>query len=527
MTYYDNDIPLRSIGTTMDITERKQTQHALDRYNQFTNSILDTINSLVFVVDIEGRIVRFNRACEKLTGYSFENINGKIIWSILPRSYDQECLRKCYQTPHLDNFPNKIRMDWPTAKGIIRTIDWENSAVVGEDGNIDYIIAAGIDITDRLLVEKMLEDQLRNLEQKVNERTRELDTMFALSPDGFVMINNQHNVIFTNPAFLEMTGLHFKDVIDISIDVFIKRMLALCDVSADSQSVDLVYFSDNPILYLQRPIQRVMSCIQRDIQDPGGRCIGKVLYFRDITHESEVDRIKSEFLSTAAHEFRTPLSSILGFSELLLSREFDKESSKKYIEIINRQSNHLKHLLDELLDLARIDARADRDFIMSDNTLEEVIQLVIEDSQAFATEKHELKTDFVDAWPLVSFDSDKIQQALFNILSNAYKYSPQGGTITCSTLLKHVGKKQMFGIRIEDQGIGMTPDELNHIGERFYRADTTGTIPGTGLGVSLVKEIIELHKGELEITSTLGQGAQFTVWLPVDPKNIQSVKRSV
>jgi signal transduction histidine kinase len=94
-------------------------------------------------------------------------------------------------------------------------------------------------------------------------------------------------------------------------------------------------------------------------------------------------------------------------------------------------------------------------------------------------------------------------------------------------LLKHVGKKQMFGIRIEDQGIGMTPDELNHIGERFYRADTTGTIPGTGLGVSLVKEIIELHKGELEITSTLGQGAQFTVWLPVDPKNIQSVKRSV
>jgi len=527
-TDYDNDDkPLRSIGTTMDITIRKQSQITLDKHNQFTNSILEIIGSLVFVLDTEGRIVRFNRACEELTGHLYENIKGDYIWNIVPELIDRENFKRLYQKPRKEDFPNRRRISWPTIGGEIRTIDWENFAFTGENNRLEYVIAAGIDVTDRLSVEKILEDQLRSLERKVEGRTRELDTMFTLSPDGFVMIDNKHQVIFANPAFLEMTGMKLDYVVGVSMLEFCQRVFELCDISEEFQLVADDFFRKNPILNLNRPTDRVLSCIEKTMYDPNISMNGLVLYFRDITHETEVDRIKSEFLSTAAHEFRTPLSSILGFSELLLSRNYNEEERKRFTNIIHRQSKHLKNLLDELLDLARIDARAGRDFYILVDNPKHVIEQVIEDTRSLAIEKHKLKLEFMEKWPLVAFDIDKLSQVLANILSNAYKYSPQGGTITCSTTLKTIGNQQMFGIKIEDQGIGMTPEELIRIGERFYRADPTGTIPGTGLGVSLVKEIIEIHKGEVDITSRMGKGTVVTVWLPVVKGKPQSAARAV
>jgi PAS domain S-box-containing protein len=515
ITYYDDNTPLRSVGTVMDITERKHSQFALEKYNKLTSSILDIISSPVFVVDAEGRVVRFNRACEQLTGYLYANIKGEFIWSITRSLYDQEQLKQFYQTPNHNNFPNKRRVDWPTAKGDIRTIDWENTALVGDNDKIEHIISAGIDVTERLLSEKLLKKQLWKLDQKINERTQELETMLALSPDGFVMIDNKHQIIFANPAFLKMTGFHIEEVNSISMIELIRRVVNLCNAPEEIQPVDIDYFINHSTLHLKKPVQRDINCIQKDILDPNGTYNGIVLYFHDITHETELIRLKSEFLSSAAHEFRTPLSSILGFSDLLLSQEYNEANRRKFTEIINRQSKHLKNLLDELLDIQSIEARTDRDILMETGTPEEVIKLVIEDTQSFATEKHKLKMDFLEEWPLVTFNSEKLQQALVNIFSNAYKYSPEGGTITCSTLLKNKDKVIMLGIRVEDQGIGISGDDIRQLGKRFYRADKFGKIPGTGLGISLVNEIIALHNGELEITSKLAQGSTFTVWLPV------------
>ncbi|MBL8511259.1 MAG: sensor histidine kinase, partial [Betaproteobacteria bacterium] len=116
---------------------------------------------------------------------------------------------------------------------------------------------------------------------------------------------------------------------------------------------------------------------------------------------------------------------------------------------------------------------------------------------------------------LVRVDAEKLRQALTNLLSNAYKYSPKGGAIEldCVHAESHAGKQ--IGIRICDHGIGMTPEQLSRAFERFYRADSSGNIPGTGLGLCLVKEIVELQGGKIDMESAFGQGTTVTLWLPL------------
>ena len=119
-----------------------------------------------------------------------------------------------------------------------------------------------------------------------------------------------------------------------------------------------------------------------------------------------------------------------------------------------------------------------------------------------------------EAW--IRADASKLSQAVVNVLSNAYKYSPEGGEVSVS--LRDGAKYQQpgrLGLRIKDTGIGMTPEQVARVFERFYRADTSGTIPGTGLGMSIVKEIVELHDGTVTVESTFGKGTSVTLWIPL------------
>ncbi len=233
-----------------------------------------------------------------------------------------------------------------------------------------------------------------------------------------------------------------------------------------------------------------------------------------ITHETEVDRMKSDFLSTAAHELRTPLASIYGFSELLMARDYDKNTSYKILETIHRQSLNLKHLLDELLDLSRIEARAGKDFHMEDNTLQDIVkESCVEVEGAFSGRK--VNVQIMGDWPVLSFDNDKMRQVFSNLLSNAFKYSPESEDVILQTSEREKNGNKQFGVIIIDNGIGMTPEQLARVGERFYRVDESGLTPGTGLGVALVKEIVSIHGGDVEFISAKGKGMIVTVWLPI------------
>jgi signal transduction histidine kinase len=241
----------------------------------------------------------------------------------------------------------------------------------------------------------------------------------------------------------------------------------------------------------------------------------QILYFRDITLETEVDHLKSEFLSHAAHELRTPMASIYGFTELLITQELEEAERGEFLETIFRQSELMISIINELLDLARIEARRGKDFSIADVDVRELLREVC---AGFKAPQGRLSPQEPPAnGPLqVRADRKKLTQAVSNVISNAYKYSPGGGTvdIDLTTLPGNDGLPSRIGIRITDRGIGMTQEQLAHVCERFYRADTSGKIPGTGLGMSIVKEIVELHGGRMELASNVGAGTTVTLWLP-------------
>jgi signal transduction histidine kinase len=256
-----------------------------------------------------------------------------------------------------------------------------------------------------------------------------------------------------------------------------------------------------------QPERRVLSCSVRC-----GEGASRVLYFRDITRETEVDRMKSEFLSTAAHELRTPMASVFGFSELLLRRDYDEATRKDLLSTIHRQAGALIHMVNELLDLARIEARAGKDFRITLQPLKPIVENTVA-SLLVPNDPRKVVVDLPEAMPDCAVDAEKLQQALTNLLSNAYKYSPDGGEIRLDTLRSVDGSR--IGIRVTDQGMGMTPEQVARCFERFYRADASGNIPGTGLGLPLVKEIAEIFGGAIDIESTYGRGTACILWLPI------------
>jgi signal transduction histidine kinase len=262
--------------------------------------------------------------------------------------------------------------------------------------------------------------------------------------------------------------------------------------------------------------QRVLAVGLRVSQAPG---VSQILYLRDITHESEVDRLKSEFLSTAAHELRTPMASIYGFAEVLLHQSLDEASRQEFLGIIFRQSEVMASILNELLDLARIEARRGKDWNFQPTSLQSLVDAVVRDYKPPEGRPAPV-LDLQAAALTVLADEKKTQQAILNVLSNAYKYSPQGGLVTVCVFVQGEAGSALdparagIGVRISDQGIGMTAQQVQHVCERFYRADSSGKVPGTGLGMSIVKEIVELHRGVVLIDSQPGQGSSVTLLFP-------------
>ena len=175
----------------------------------------------------------------------------------------------------------------------------------------------------------------------------------------------------------------------------------------------------------------------------------------------------------------------------------------------------MTRILDEMLDLARIEARRGSDFELQDLSLAQIVEAVLADHcapEGRVEPRWQAPQGEGAALGWARVDSDKLQRALRNLLSNAYKYSPDGGEV--SLRLVHDADGGRVGIEVEDQGIGMTPEQLARVGERFYRADNSGRVLGTGLGVSLVREVATLHGGSLALYSEAGRGTVATLWLP-------------
>ena len=241
---------------------------------------------------------------------------------------------------------------------------------------------------------------------------------------------------------------------------------------------------------------------------------GYVSIQEDITQKNIINKMKSEFVSTAAHELRTPLTVINGYVELLIMDIGSKDEQREMLSTIHTQSQAMTHLLNEMLDIARIEAQV---VGLYQTDLQQIGPRLQTLADTFISPDNHNKVTLVLSpnLPEVKVDIAKLEQAIYNCLSNAYKYSPKHGEVTMRVSEVTHNKQRKLLIAIEDQGIGMTPEQLAHVCEKFYRADPSGAIPGTGLGMAITKAIITHHGGTMEIESKLGAGTKVMLYLPV------------
>ncbi len=370
------------------------------------------------------------------------------------------------------------------------------------------------------LVQGIVRQQTRELQVKtgdLEDRNAQLAALFALSPDGFIAMDHSGNIRFVNPAFQSMTGICAEDLLGRAETALHDELRRRSETRGPMPAASVTFrkFGDGlvpSLLNLKVPRHAVIQMV--GIQSEASS-VARILYFRDVTAEAEVDQLKSEFLSTAAHELRTPMASVYGFAELLMTQELGAAERSELLGIIYKQSGVMADILNELLDLARIEARRGKDFVFESLQVQALLREVLAGYKL--PPNRSLPRIELPAEPcFILADRSKASQAIVNVLSNAYKYSPQGGDVRVELLTQVLEDgRPGLGLRISDFGIGMTPEQVSHVFERFYRADTSGKIPGTGLGMSIVKEIVDLHGGRVDVSSRPGKGTSVTLWFTV------------
>ena len=502
------------VGNRIDITDLKTATEALAASEQRWHLAVSGANDGIWDWAPQSGKVYFSERWKTMLGYCGDEI-GDTVEEWISRIHPDDLERTMAEVQkHLRGetafYESEHRLR--CKNGDYKWILDRGRAQIDEDGQPLRVAGSHTDISER-----------RNAEAMIHDRTEQLNAIFELSPDGFLSFDAARRIKYVSPAFTRLTGLLEGDVLGIDENDFSERLSNACLPAARFSGIaalrttskvgaDRTAQERRQTIELAGADKRVL---QVGLRLSNAETVSQILYFRDITRETEVDRLKSEFLSTAAHELRTPMASIFGFTELLMTKEFDAADQADFLSTIYRQSELMISIINELLDLARIEARRGKDFSIADVDVRELLREVC---AGFKAPQGRLSPQAPPAnGPLrVRADRKKLTQAISNVMSNAYKYSPKGGAvdIELATTPGNDDLPSRIGICITDHGIGMTPEQLAHVCERFYRADTSGKIPGTGLGMSIVKEIVELHGGDLEITSKVGAGTTVTIWLP-------------
>lgn len=261
-----------------------------------------------------------------------------------------------------------------------------------------------------------------------------------------------------------------------------------------------------------------LSCVASsnpgDSAPPGAS--GVVTILRDVTRDREIAETKSDFVSNVSHELRTPLSSIKAYMEMLIDGEApDDRSRAEFYNVIQGETNRLSRLIDNVLNISRIESgvvRIQRECIELPALVREAVDILHAQARA---KRIELIEEPGPASCRVLADRDMLLQAVLNVVGNAIKYTPAGGTITINLGVDPEAHRARVVVR--DTGVGIPETDLPHLFDKFYRvADHKNLAPGTGLGLNLVKHVVEaVHGGSIDVTSTIGIGSTFTLALPI------------
>jgi two-component system, OmpR family, phosphate regulon sensor histidine kinase PhoR len=345
------------------------------------------------------------------------------------------------------------------------------------------------------------------------ERTRTVMATLESMAVGLIAISLNHTITQANAVGRQVFGLE-QDVVGHNyMDVIANEDMRL--VIADSFERQEPQAREIVVKEGDRP--RILRVQSEPIVSEDARPLGWVIVLEDITDIREAERMMAAFVDMVSHELRTPLTSIRGFVATLLQAgegSFDWETQSEFLDIVDSEAERLGQMIDDLLNVARLQNGRGLQFSFQPVDLNVLIQRVVKlQSKSSYVRGHEIVVKGEDLPPIVA-DEGKVEQVLNNLLSNALKYSPNGGTVTIAAHLEGEGIR----ISIADQGMGIPKEQLPRMFQQFFRVEGSHMvgIKGTGLGLYLVKHLIDGHGGRIWVESEFGHGTTFLFWLPLD-----------
>ena len=357
-----------------------------------------------------------------------------------------------------------------------------------------------------LRLEKVSAD-LQQLNKQIAKRESGMQTIFSAMHDALLVVDSNRHVILANDMFRKLFGLpeisEGTTLLEIVRDATLDRVIE--DALARGGPVRSELALDGSQVELDAVAMR----------NNAGEITGAMVLFHDITELKKIDQVRRDFVANVSHELRTPLSILRGYIETLLETpDTSRKELSRILGVMKRHSNRLDLLAEDLLILAQLES-ANPNLQLDDVDLSSFFGELIRDwEKKLANKQLNVTVDVAPDLPTIRADRGRLQEALYNLLDNAVKYSREHGEIT----LVARRRDQQIVLSVSDNGIGISKDDLPRIFERFYRVDKARTpenIRGTGLGLAIVKHIAQLHGGHVEAESELGKGTTIRVVLPI------------
>lgn len=528
-----------------DITERKQAEEALQKSEENLKTYLENAPDGIYINDIKGTFLYGNKKAEEIMGYKREELIGKSFLKL-----------KILQRKHLVKAGKLLVLN---AMG--RTTGPDEFELVRKDGNrisveinttpikqMERTVVIGLvrDITER----KKAEEALRESEEKFSK-------VFSSSPDPIAITNLKTGIIVeANEGFARMTGFSREETIGRTgeeLKLWVNseeraRVFKVLQQQGQVQNVPVKYHTrsgqirdclfsasvinigDEPHMIaaskditerkqmeeaLQEKNERLDSQ-NEELQSQGEELMVQQQELMDKTREvEEANRLKSEFLANMSHELRTPLNVIIGFSELMADEVQGgvNEEQKQCLTDILGSGRHLLNLINEILDLSKIEA-GKMELRLEKFDIGQLIESLRSATVAgLVRKKQSLEIDAEEAIPPVSADKSKIRQVLINLLSNAARFTPEGGKLRVEV----VRDSTWCQVNVIDSGIGIGQEDQKKLFEPFYQVESNESAEksGTGLGLAISKQIIEKHGGRIWVESEYGKGSKFSFTLPL------------
>lgn len=530
--------PTHLLGVSIDITDHKNAEDALQREHDFTSNLVSTAPVIILLLDTQGMIQHVNPFFEQLSGYRLDEIKGKEWFSTFLPARDREGIRALFLAA-TQGVPTRGNVNpIVTRSGEERDIEWNDQAMHDAQGKVTSVLAIGLDVTARRAMQQALftsSERLKEAQRIAQVGSWELDLSsgeLAWSDEIFRLFEiDRSRFDATYEAFLNAIHPDDRDGVSQAYshslatrtayevthrlllpDGRIKWVHELCSTDFDAEGKPLRSVGTVQDITRQRQAEENLRHMNETLE---ARVVERTDDLLRAKEEAErANNAKSEFLSRMSHELRTPMNAILGFSQLLeadTQNPLTPEQQENIHEILHAGS-HLLELINEVLDLARIESgrlELVHEAVPIGPLVDECVALL----HPLAAQRNiQLNTD-ANGGCCVKVDRLRLRQILLNLLSNAIKYNREGGSVGISC---HPAPRGRVRIAVRDSGRGIPEEFLAHLFKPFERLESAyNGIEGSGIGLALSKQLTEAMDGTIGVESEAGAGSTFWIELPL------------